>query len=861
MAWFRRLRARLRHRNFDDELRREIEVHRAMKEEELRDAGWSPDEARAQAARSMGNVTLSREDARQVWIGRWLESVGQDVRYGLRSLRRTPGFTIAALLTLTLGIGLNISFFSLASGLFLKPWPLPDPDTVVTVFPVDATPASSNTSAVEYRFLRDAARTVDLVAVREGYAGLGDTAAANRVPVRHVSGNYFDVLRLPLALGRGIAAHEDEPGRPSAVAVISHNRWRQDFALTPDVIGRELRLNDVPFTIVGVAAAGATDDAPEVERAGAWVPLATIPLLEPDNPFSQSFLFDPGHCCVKLAGRLRGAATHAQAGAELSALHMQFRQPRGSQPAGLLVTGTAAINQPGVDRIVRIFGLIFAGLGLVLVVACANVGNLQLARMMARHRELAIRQSLGAGRTRIVRQLLTEGLLLGGFAAAVALAGAFFVPRLALSLVGTRGADVSPEWRVLGFAVLIVIVAVAIASLAPALRATRRLAMSYDGARGSRLRLRSWFLAVQIALSALLLAGGTLLTRSVIHAATVDPGYAIDGVVNVSVRPPAGPDGAARLTDVMAAVRLTLREAGIASGEASVSPLELSRMTTGVRRHDEGPEASRAIYTLDVSPGYFDVLRMRIVAGRVFTTDDPASDVLINEALARQLWPGEPAVERTLMAGGVRRVVGVVADANLSALDAVEPTLFRRATGGVGQLPRGNLLLPNDPAAIARVRETVARIEPAAVVTVRPLSENLRRALELPRLGASIAVAIALLGVLLSGVGVFGVFAYAVADRTREIGIRMALGARGAHVLRLLFRQTATPLAGGLVVGLAGALLAAPVLRSYLLGISPYDPLAFLAAAIVLSAAAFLATLHPARRAVQVDPAVTLRHE
>jgi macrolide transport system ATP-binding/permease protein len=360
--------------------------------------------------------------------------------------------------------------------------------------------------------------------------------------------------------------------------------------------------------------------------------------------------------------------------------------------------------------------------------------------------------------------------------------------------------------------------------------------------------MRSGFLVAQVALSAVLLTGGALTLRSVAHAATSDPGYRIDGIAVVRVNSPA----------VFDAVRLSFRDAGLRPpAEASLVPLMRSRRSTGVRRPDESEDALRSAYTIDVSPEYFDVLQIPVVQGRTFVEGGDPNDVVVNESLARLLWRDEPAFGRSIVQEVERRVVGVVADAYLSGLARVEPTLFRQ--GVQGSSPFRVLLAPDDPATIERIRAAALAVSPGVRVSVTPLRDNLREALALPLLGASIAGSIGLLAIVLAAVGIAGVFAFVVHERTSEIGIRMALGARSVQVIGLVNRQAGWPLLGGLGLGLVASLLAAPVLRAYLLDVSPYDVTAFGAVAVVVCLVGLAATWLPTRRATRVDPVRALR--
>jgi hypothetical protein len=397
--------------------------------------------------------------------------------------------------------------------------------------------------------------------------------------------------------------------------------------------------------------------------------------------------------------------------------------------------------------------------------------------------------------------------------------------------------------------------------MSAALRGTRRLAIGAQAESAGRLPLRSLFLGIQVALCTLLLVGAGLLTRSVVRTATLDLGYTIDGIVRVRpVLPPAGNPRPEQLGELLRLIQQTLADSGIEAAEASLEPLSFSSTHIGARLPGEPQTSARRAFTLDVSPGYFALLRLPFVDGRTFTDADDASDVVISESLAQQLWPDGRAVGRSLVIGGSSRVVGVVADAYLTGLHEIEPVLFRQARIGKPMVPRA-LLMRDDAASIERMRAVVAAAIPGSRLTVRSISANVRSRLELPRLGASIALAIGLCGVTLAAIGVFGVFAYAVGQRAREIGIRIALGARRLDVLRWILRLSGWPLVSGLAAGLTGAVVATPLLRSYLYGIGPHDPLAFVSAAALLVVSAAVAALAPTRRALRVDPVAVLRAE
>ena len=867
-GWFRRLRARLRYGHRGDDLAREIEAHRAMAQATLEASGVSPAEAKHRSVRQMGNITLARERARDVWRPPRLESVWQDIRYAARTLRRSPGFTAMSAAALVVAIGLNTSLFSVFNAVALKPWPIPNPDRAVVVFADYGGRGATGVSPVEYRLLRDQARSVRLVAILPTRVQLGDDSEDANSPARLVSANYFDVLGIGLRLGRGFRPDEDQPGDPQPVVVLGDTAWRQRFAADAGIIGRSVTLNGVPFTVVGVADPDATDSPLESRRPLAWMPLAVSPLLDPNQPLARDFLTSPGHCCVQVAGRLAASASRMTAAAELTALDRQFRVGQHqTDPSRVLVADTTLVTQPDAARVVPIFALLAGGVLLLLLLACANVGNLQLARAISRRREIGIRVSLGASRLRVVRQLMTEGLVLAVGAGALSVYVAYALPPFLLAqLKGGEDAaslPLAPDLRVLLFTTTISLLACGLFSLAPALRGTHVTAEAVRGGRSEattgRVPLRTALLAVQVAISTVLLVAAGLLVRGVLHAATFDVGFRTRDVVAVYLQLPKGaytPQAThALLLNLQQA--LTTAEAGPV-GTTNIVPLaHMSFSENGIRLAGEPKSVGRTVDLHTVSPAYFDVLHLPVVAGRVFTGADGGEALVVNETLARTLWPGRVAVGQTFLAGSrTCLVVGVVKDAYLTSLDRVPPTAFQQDRAEAPQL-----VLRDTPGARDRVRAVMAGLDSRAIVTFHLLSDNVREYLQDSIVGASIAASLGLAGLGLAAIGVFGVFAYIVSERSREIGIRLAIGARGRDVVRLVLGRTSGALAAGLVVGVGLSLVASPVLRSVLYGVSPRDPLAMVSAAATLAVAAVAASVVPLRRALRVDPAVTLRQD
>jgi predicted permease len=829
-----------RERDLDAELRHHIE-----REIEERVAAGMPADVAAEAARrTFGNPTLIKEASRTTWVWNRAEDFIRDVCYGARSLRRDLAFTLTSVTMLTLGVGFVACFVTVFNGTLLKPWPLPHPEEVVT--------GQRGISAVAYRFIRDQATTIDLVAMAQtcGLAYVADDVRP--LHTRCVSSNYFTALGVPLARGRGFRVEEDIPGAPVLVAVIGHGLWRDRFQLATNAIGRPISLNGLSFQIVGIAAEGATDRANEIPQI--WLPLAALPLISPNSEFSRDFLFKRELCCVEVAGRPRLPATRAAVAAELAALHRTFKGTVDTSP-DLSIVGTRHIEQPWDSRAAAIAGLMFVGLTLVLFVACANVGNVQLARLGQRQHELLVRMALGAGRARIARQLLAESVLLtlAATAGALALASAFGVglTRWMSARYFETGFDLSPDWRVATGCLGVTAIAVVATGLGPGLRVPRRFVSGSRSVSAPRGRVRAWLLAIQVGLSAVLIVGASLLARGLLTASSVHPGFDAEGVARILVNAPRG-----QVTDAQSAAIGGALRAGLATAG---SPTFAAAGFFG-NREDVLAEPSisiRSAWTRTVSPDYFRLLGVPLREGRFLRPDDPPAAVVVNESFAKRAWPDRSAIGATFVAGSSRTVVGVVGDMLTAGMeDRATPAMFERGEGE-GQ----EWFVRRAPAIEARVREIVKGLEPNLIVTVEPLSRAFDRRLGSMRAAVGFASGLGMIALTMASVGIFGVFTLAVEERRREIGIRLALGAADRSIVRLMVVQGGRALGAGFALGFGIAGLAAPFLRSYLAGLGPHDPLAFLLAATVLTAAATIAMFVPMRRAIRVDPAITLRTE
>lgn len=856
---FRRLRYWFRQDDHEAALAEELEFHRAMKQEDLEAEGLAPAHARFAARRAMGNVTLAREDSRAQWIWPWLESVWQDTRIAVRALLRQPGFTLLSVVVLGVAIGLNTSLFTVFAGAALRPMTgVTDPDGLAVVSGrVPQVPnLLSGLSIPEFEFLAARTARADLAAERRTVVTLDSGAGTRTVTALFVTGNYFDLLGAGLQHGRGILTVDDARGAGEAVVVLSHVLWQTQFGGDPSAIGRRVRVAGQLHTVVGVAA---RDFGGAEGRARVWLPLASLPALLPND----IGLGDPEVCCVEVYARLDEGVTRTQLATELDALSARFRASAGQDTRSIVVGGTQALRgRRGDGAGLAVVGVLFLGVTMVLLLACANVGNLLLARAVARRNEIGVRLSLGAGRGRLIRQLLTEGMLLALTAGGAGLAVAAWLPRFVIDEVVGEAApfDIDLDGMVFVYAALLAGLACVASALAPALHATRGdIAASLKGtAAALRLPLRSVLLGAQIAITVMLLASAGLLLRGVAAARDMDLGYAIEDIDEVMVRLPQPEYDAVRVQALVPELSTALDAAGFTR-----VALAAAGVTTEEARVPGAPaDRTRPVQRFDVSASYFSVLDIPVVAGRSFTDADRNRGlVVVNEAFARQFWGGDDAVGRAFVANDrALEVVGVARDARLLGLDPAPPIYFQPLAG-----PRGPLfpvlLVRRQSADIDDLSALIKRVEPRAEVISAPMRNRLDFELSALRLAPLAASGLGLFALGLATVGMFGVFAYAVRQRSREIGIRLALGARSRDLIRGVLSTSARAVVYGLGAGVLAAVGASQLLRGSLYGVSPLDPLTYASVALVIAAAAMVASYAPARRAVNVNPVSLLREE
>jgi putative ABC transport system permease protein len=864
MTWL----SRLRRRREDDGLEREIDAHLAERVDDLVERGVPAAEARRRAHVEFGNRTRYIEDSRGVRRLAWLDSLAQDVRFALRMLGRQPSYVLGTILVLSIAIGLVTALFAVFNATVLRPWPVPDPASIVIIrgrpLPGQQYGTLSN---VEYRYFRERARSFTHMASTMpggGSIGRDEGVALADVQWNFVSANYFDTLGIGMAAGRTFLREEEDYVSPRPVAIISERVWREYFDGDPAIAGRTIRVRNRPRTIVGVAAAGFADVWGV--RIDVWMPLPTAALAFTESLDRDTLarFADPRVGGPRVIGRLAPGVDATRAQAELDVLNRQFRRAVGMDAPGMILTDTRPIHSASAatTQDLPILGLMFVALLLILLLACANVANLNLARAMGRRREVATRISLGASRLRVARQLLTESAIVCLIAGAAGFCLAATVPQaLMRSANPIRRPDMlDADLAVFAFALGTTALACLLSGAAPAFRATRtNLATSgldrFAGGAGAT-RLRGVLLASQIALTTTLLVGAGLLTRAIGYAMSVDPGFAVSDVQLVSLETPLRTPPAALRQLVGALQREDLPVAA-----ADFPPITSSRADVSVRHSGQGLEMSRLVLLRPVSSNYFETLGIRMVAGRTFSASPDHREIVVSESAARRFWPDRPAIGQRLSSGGVgsrpemsHEVVGVAADVATTKLTAVEPVIYWSTDA-----PRVLLTRDRSASAAERIAGVVRATVTGAAISGRPLLEDVRRSLQDLVIGSRVAWMLGGLALALATVGAFAVFAYLVEERRREIGIRMALGARAGQVVRLVLGAAGRPIAAGLAIGLLLSIAGARLLRSALYGMSPFDPIAYLQIAAILGAAGALATWIPARRATRIDPAVTLR--
>jgi len=887
----------VRRRRADRELDQEVEAHLEEKIADLMDSGMPEREARQKARREFGNVALYRQDSREVWAWVWLETLLQDLRYALRMLRRNPGFTLVAVLSLAIGIGVNASMFSLADALLLRPLSVSRPNEVVTVTGVTPSDPSANISYRDYVDFRDRSRSFQgLVAYT--LSTFGFSARPGGLPQMKVgylvSGNLFRAMGVEPELGRAFLPEEDQvPGR-DAVVVLGHDFWEKELGADPSIVGRKVRLNGIEFTVIGVAPERFTG-MDQYMRPAMFLPLAMAPRLAA-NP-GDNILERRSDRGLAVKGRLKDGTSMAQAQAELVAiakgLERAYPDTNRDRSAALSTELQARIKDDPSDAALVLMLMVLAGL--VLLVACANVANLLLSRARARTREIAIRLAIGAGRMRLIRQLLAESLaiaLAGGLVSLLfAYAGAAFLGRIRIPSDMPIVFSVKVDQRVLWFSLAVSLASTVLFGLIPALQASRTSlvpvlkAADADSSRKQRLWGRSTLVVAQVALSLVLTIVAAMLYRGFRADLMGGPGYRTDHLAMMSFDPTL-----ARYSDAQAQqFYKTLRERALATtGVKSAALTMVIPMAPNQHQENLAPEGyqfpknqdSVQVFADTVDEGYFDTMAVPILRGRGFRESDTSTAprvAVVNEELAKRYWPNRDAIGKRFRLVGQAsacqacdpkgpwvEVVGVAKNARYTWVGE-GPTAFLYLP--LAQHPSSHMTLVaqsfGDAAAlVAPLREMVRGLDAnQPVYDVRTMADVYQaRAIATPNLIIQTVGAMGLIGLLLAMVGLYGLMAYSVARRTREIGIRMAIGADRGSVERMVLRQGFILAITGLALGLAASLAAETGVNA-VFNSTDRDPLAYLIVAPALLAVTMLAAWAPARRAARVDPMRALREE
>jgi predicted permease len=861
-------------------MERELHFHLEREAEEYVRRGMTPDEARYAAMRSFGGVEQVKEECRDARGPRLLETLAQDARYGVRTLRKNPGFTALAVLTLALGIGANTAIFSVVNGVLLRPLPYDNGDRLV-VLGQQAPLVGADTmnfSPKDFADFREQTTTLDGMAEYHSMSFiLLGREEPEQVQTGVVSANFFDLLGVKPMLGRSFRPGEDLPGA-EPVLVLSYKYWQQSHGADPDVVGKTFTMNDRVHTVVGVLppvpSYPGDDDV--------YMPVCACPFRS-----SQQVSENRRARMVRAFGLLKEGETadHCRADMATVAGRLKETYPDEYPVNGGYTAGATALREALTERARPTLFILLGTAGLVLLIACANVANLFLARMVRREREMAVRAALGAGRRRLLRQLLTESTMLAVAGGALGLLLAYVGLDLLVSFAERftpRTGEISIDGSVLLFTLIVSIATGLVFGSMPALPTGDNLvtALKEGGNSAStasrRQRLRSALIVAQVAVSFVLLIGAGLMLRSLIRLQQVDPGFNPENVLTMAVAL-----NWSKYTDddkergfYRALLEQVNTHPGVLSaGVSGRVPLADSRPFNSGFRIEGRPADDGTTPLADVrivSPGYFPTMGIPLLKGRTFTEGDheQAPEVaVINQSLARRYWGNDdPVGSRITFDDGASwiTIVGVTGDVKQYGLD-------REVTGELyAPILQSPILYANlfvrtasDPMGIARqMREAVYAVDPQQPVSDVQTMEQVRsESLASPRLTATLLGLFAALALVITASGIGGVMALWVTQRTHEIGIRMALGASQAKVLRMVLGQGLALVLAGLAAGIVGALALNRMLSGMLFGVAPTDPPTYAAVAVVLLAAAATACLAPARRATSIDPMIALRAE
>jgi predicted permease len=871
-----RLRSMLRKSEIETELNEELRYHIERQTEQNIRLGMSPEEARYAARKAFGGFEQTKERSRDTRGVRWIEELWQDLRYGARMLVKNPGFTLAAVITLALGIGANTAIFSLVEALLLRPLPYAEPDRLVMLSDKGRAGERYNIPYPNFRDWRERAQSFEgMASIRNQTLNLTGVDNPLSLRGRTVNWNFFHLLGVQPQLGRLFVPEDDRRGA-ARTALLSDGLWKAQFGGDPGVIGRKLTLDGESYEVIGVLPPGFA----YFQADDLYVPIG--PFLKPDGLLQRGVTMG-----LYALGRLKPGITLAQANSELSGIAAQLER---EYPADNKDRGTATaepLQDVMSEGVRRSLWVLLSSVGFILMIACVNVANLLLVRAADRQKEIALRLALGAGRWRIVRQLLSESLLIALLGGALgALLGRWMLEGLLALAPGNipHLNRVSLNMAVLLFTLGVSVLTSVLCGLLPALHAATtdlHAALKQGGratAGASRDLTRKTLLVVEVGLALVLLIGAGLLVRSMAQLMRVDPGFHTKNLLTMrlNLRDEAYtvPRRLAFYDDCLARLGAL---AGVQGAAITRSlPIDGSDWGSYFSVADKPLRADSAIGAamIPISANYFEVMGMRLLKGRPFNSADTAESprvAVINETLARRIWPGEDPIGKRLVPGtpGSQNpwceVVGVVADVKLEGLEVATPMevylpLLQRSRSPALWLV---IRTAGDPMqSVAAVERTIHAVEKdLPIYSIQSMDQRLGVSLAQRRLTLVLLVGFAVLALLLAAVGIYGVISYSVRQRTHELGIRMALGAQAGDVLKVILTQGLKLALTGVVIGLIAAFSLTKWMESLLFEVRPTDPMTFAAIALLLIAVALLACWIPARRAAKVDPMIALRCE
>ncbi len=810
----------------------------------------------------------------------------QDIRYSIRTMRKSPAFVVVAVLALALGIGVNTGIFTILNALALRPLPVADAGRVVSIYQSFRGKLGRNThgsasyfSYPEYLNYRDNSQVFSGLAVSANAPASMGGADARRIEGQIVSCNFFSVVGRPPVLGREFSA--DECSKPDAapVVVLSHAFWAAQFHSDPKVIGSTILLNRRAFTVIGVAPDGFAGTG--MTASSYWAPVTMQGALIPGDPL----LSETNTSWLEMIGRLKGGVSIARARVELAVIAGRIDQSYPGRTTALSVDTATFLGEPETRTVVLAASAVtLLAVGLVLLIACANVANLLLARAAARQKEIAIRLSAGASRGRLIRQLLTESVMIAFTGGALGSVLAFWTFEAIFKLVVSKlpenapplALNLTPDLRVLGYAVAISAFTGIVFGLLPALQATRPDLVSALKEEGSgfaghlsRGWLRGALVVAQVSVCLVLLIAAGLLARGLQSAQNVDPGFAMKGVIATYFDlEQQGYDNARALQFHRQLMDRVSAIPGVDAASQAVT-VPLGGSSWGTMIETDGIAGGQQIKFNSVSPEFFSLLGIPLMEGRIFTEAEAragAPVAVISAATAKQFWPNGDPLGKTFRMGKEKtsyEVIGVARDIRATDLPHIEKNFFYFPTKLDYQSRMSLLAHTNGNMAATEklIRDATHSIDPNIIVSAKPIDEGAEVWLLFSRILASLSGALGVLGLLLASVGIYGVVSYAVSSRTREIGIRMTLGARPMEVLTLILKQAMRPVLIGLVIGVAICAALSRLMSLMLYGVSPFDPLTFGGVALFLTGVALAACYLPARRATRVDPMEALRYE